>query len=270
MLPAARSKSMEILALIRTCMRLCVTNQPDKGKEIVSELKRTIEFMTDSKRVTSMLREDPEGIYICCSELATLTDQFIRLRELDPAVTLNKCRWFLATLLSGEKRLSQFHDIGRSCQPIAEIVVLQRRLNDCSQQQFSFMDKILEAMQNEAGVSTHKKTKAIAGFLKFYGYACNKMGNFAKAIQVNEQAQRLLLKEFGANAANMKIYGYCENNIGSACEQQNNLSKAEHHYKKTLQIYENALDWSSHEEKQESCKLAASNLSRVQANLTRS
>ena len=251
-------------------MRFCETNQPGKGAEMVLELKRTIEFMIDSKRVTSMLREDPEDIYTCCVELATLTHQFIRFRYLDPAVVLNKCRWLLATLLSGEKRLSQFHNIGRFCQPIAEIVASQRRLDDYSQQQFSFMDKILEAMQNEAGVSTHEKTKAIAGFLKCYGYACNKMDNFMKSIQVNEQAQRLLEKEFDAKASNMKIYGYCENNIGSACEQQNNLSEAEHHYKKALQIYEDAQDWSSHEEKQESCKLPASNLSRIQATLKRS
>ena len=236
---------------------------------MVFELERTIKFITDSKRFTCSLREDPEGIYTCCTELATLTDQFIRFCCLDPAVALNNCRWLLATLLSGEKRLSQFHDIGHFNQSIAEVASSQNRHDDYSQQQFSFMDRILEEMQKETAVSSDEKAKAIAGFLKCYGCACNKLSKFTKSIQLNKQAQLLLRTEFSTNATNMKVHGYCDNNIGSAYEQQKKLSEAKRHYKRALQTYENAQDWSSHEEKQESCKLSADNLSRVRANLKR-
>ena len=136
--------------------------------------------------------------------------------------------------------------------------------------QYEFLDNVLLAMQNflVTDLTTMKvKCEKVTSFLYNYGYCCIEVKDYVKAIMLCNQATASRKLAFGDKSNNCKNFAGSYSNLGHALENSNHLLEARTAYQTSIDIYKQASDYQSNNEKSEHILRTTNNLLRVENKL---
>ena len=199
-------------------------------------------------------------------EMKLLVKRFVEI-NVDSSLLLLSCRFDLIVgFFNGQTRLEKLRSIGIEMQKIAKELKKQNKRIDIKQQ-YPVMEKILKEMQRIGDVDLKVKCEAIAWFLKYYGFCCNKAADYDKSIEIHKQAISLMESTFGDNANHYRVLGHCYNNLGSAYEDSNKLVEAKQYYETAVKVYKEVKDCDDENQKMESISFTSRLLEDVEAKL---
>ena len=214
------------------------------------EVRSILRVVEDSRKDVNMQEMFSE----IDTQLRNLAERFIEGRDCDSAITLARCRYEIVKALKqdGLTRLLRFEKIGLLIQNIAEEMASSPK-RPRSKSSYACMccllDDILEEMQNVCGVDTLVKCSRVAWFLKYIGFCSDEMEDFQRSLVVYNQAVTLMKTVYGSQAVFHKVLGFCYNNLAYVYENTHQLPDAIKVLKRAVDIFHDAVDWSSEEDK---------------------
>ena len=238
---------LKIRPSINKAMCLLETDQ-------LRQARREVRFIV--KIVDSSLADVnmPEVYQLVESQLRELAERFIESHEVTAALTLARCRFHIIQAIPQEDlaRLLGLEKIGLLLQNVAEeMASIPKRPRSKSTYQFmcNVMEDILEEMQKVPNVDIRIKSSRIAWFLKYIGFCSDEMEDYQRSLLVYSQAIMLMKTVYGAEARLHKVLGFCYNNLAYVYEHTNQMKDSLKALKSAADIFNDAVDWSSDEDK---------------------
>ena len=203
----------------------------------------------------------------CHDELDLLVEKLIDIKQLDLALLLVESQFHLIKhSYSAKEKLKKLENLGFSLKNISKSFHYKNNSVKAKQLYYIY-DVILNNMQSINDVELKVKTENIACFMDYYGTSCDLMYDFTKSIDIYSKVIFLVKTNFGDDAANFRVYGWCHHNYAVALKETNRLIDAKQIYQEALKIYEQASDWPSEKTKMDSIFLTARMLHEVNTKL---
>lgn len=214
------------------------------------EVRWIIRVVEESRRDENMIEMFSE----IDSQLRNLAERFIESHDYCSAITLARCRFDIVKVLrqDGLTRLLCLEKMGLLIQNISEEMAStpkRPRTKSTYNRMCCLLDEILEEMQDVSGVDTLIKCSRVAWFLKYIGFCSDEMEDFQRSLVVYNQAIMLMKTVYGSQAAYHKVLGFCYNNLAYVYERTDQFHDAIKVLKRAVDIFHDAVDWSSEEDK---------------------
>lgn len=242
-------------------MEGCFKIQPSINKTIclleTDQMKLARHEVREIVRVVNASVAD-ENLYdifqMLDGQLRDLAERFIESHECDPAILLARCRFEIIKALQQDSltRLLSLEKIGLVLQNISEEMALlpKRPKTKCSYNCLCcLMDEILDEMQRVSEVDIRMKSSRVAWFLKYIGFCSDELEDYQRSLLAYNQAITIMKTVFGAEATYYKVLGFCYNNLAYVYEHTSQLKEAMKALRFAVDIFHDAIDWSSDEDK---------------------
>ena len=232
------------------------------------------EAVVSSVELVSLLESTADQIHTivdkCDLEICNLVEKFLEFNEFNVIFQLLQCRFdLLKQHYNGKVMLNKMCDIAILITKVAKMVVISDE-TEMFKKQYEFLDTVLLCMQN-ADVSdlttTKVKCERVASFIHNYGYCCNVIQDYLKAMILCNQTIVLMRTTLSDETYGYQEFAYTYHNLGWALENCNHLSEAKAAYQTSIELYELVSDFKTEDERKENILLATKSLQDVENKL---
>ena len=250
-------KLFPLLQRARCEIEIGLTPQAETTCEEIVKLIASKDF----ERQTDELKQK------CHDELEFLAQRFKNIGKFDTVLLIINSMYHLTKhSYSGALKLDKLKGLGYTLMKIA--LNFQSR-NDTTRTKLcdGLLDEILSDMQMIGEVDLLVKTKKIEKFMYWYGYHCNDVKDYAKSIDVHSKLLFYVKSNFGKDARNCKVHGFCYQNFAEALKETGRFVEAKQMFKEALNCLELASDWTNDKQKENGLNQIRDFLKHVDAKL---